>query len=181
MCKFLSLVIDRAHSRFANTEYLSNVVFLYLRYSKFLNDDYAPEANYSNILSKIESCGGLFYIVLNSSGSDFAGFIYIDNLIGNADEIHGGEITACFEKKYWGKFTKTVADQFFDYCFNTLKLKKIKAQIYPFNSRVRAILKYSGFKKDGVLRGETMKNGRLSDVEVYSLLAEDRKFVRLTG
>ena len=79
MCKFLSLVIDRAHSRFENTEYLSNVVFLYLRYSKFLNDDYAPEANYSNILSKIESCGGLFYIVLNSSGSDFAGFIYIDN------------------------------------------------------------------------------------------------------
>lgn len=181
MCKFLNLIIDRAHSRFENTEYLSNVIFLYMRYARFLNDDYAPEINYSNIIAKIESCGSLFFIVLDSSGSDFAGFIYIDNLIGNSEILHGGEITVCFEKKYWGKFTKCVADKFFDYCFNILKFKKIKAQIYPFNSRVRALLKYSGFKKDGILRGETVKNGELSDVEVYSLLNSDRKFVRLTG
>ena len=50
---------------------------------------------------------------------------------------------------------------------------KIKAQIYPFNSRVKNILMYSGFKKDGVLRGETIKNGKLTDVEVYSLLKSD--------
>ena len=180
MCKFLNLVIDRAHSRFENTEYLSNVIFLYMRYAKFLNDDYAPEINYSTIISKIENCGRLFFVVLDSTSGEFAGFIYIDNLIGNNKEIHGGEITACFEKKFWGKFVKNTADKFFDYCFNTLKFKKIKAQIYPFNSRVRAILKYSGFKKDGVLRGETLKNGEMADVEVYSLLKSDIKFVRIS-
>ena len=161
MCKFLNLVIDRAHSRFENTEYLSNVIFLYMRYAKFLNDDYAPEISYSTIISKIENCGRLFFVVLDSKSGEFAGFIYIDNL-------------------FWGKFVKATADKFFDYCFNTLKFKKIKAQIYPFNSRVRAILRYSGFKKDGILRGETLKNGEMADVEVYSLLKSDVKFVRIS-
>ena len=173
MCKIVRLIINRRQSYFRNTKYLSNVIFLYLRYRKFLNDDYAPEATYENILNLIEKCGDLFFVVLNDEDNDFAGFIYLDNPIGSDERLHSCEITVCLEKKYWGNFTKRLAIEFFDYCFNTLKLKKIKAQIYPFNSRVRSILNFSGFKKDGVLRGETLKNGQLQDVEVYSLLKSD--------
>lgn len=180
MCKFLRLIIDRNHSYFENTRYLSNVIFLYLRYSKFLNDDYAPEANYSNLVNLIEKCGSLFFVILNSENDEFAGFVYLDNLIGNRQKIHSAEITVCFEKKYWGSFTKKAAIEFFNYCFNTLGLEKVKAQIYPFNHRVKMLLKFAGFKKDGILRNETFKNGKPADVEVYSLLKSDIGFVRIT-
>ncbi len=173
MCKFVNLIVDKNNLLSQNTQYLSNVIFLYLRYEKFLNDDYAAKVNYENILNLIENCRDLFFVFLNEEDDDFAGFVYLDNLTGNNDKIHGGEITVCFEKKYWGKFTRQAAREFFNYCFNTLGFTKIKAQIYPFNSRVKNILTYSGFKKDGVLRGETMKNGKITDVEVYSLLKSD--------
>ena len=180
MCKFVKLIIDRKNSRYENTRYLSNVMFLYSRYAKFLNDDYAPEANYMNLLDLIEKCGELFYVVLNREDEDFAGFIYLDNPIGNSERLHSCEITACIEKKYWGNFNKKLSVEFFGYCFNTLGLRKIKAQIYPFNNRVRSILKYSGFQKDGILRGETLKCGKLQDVEVYSLLKSDYEQCLLT-
>ena len=81
MCKFVKLVIDRQNSRYENTRYLSNVMFLYSRYAKFLNDDYAPEVCYMNLINMIEKCGELFFIVLNKQNDDFAGFIYLDNPI----------------------------------------------------------------------------------------------------
>ncbi len=173
MCKFINLKINRNNPLTLNAPYLTNVIFLYARYAKFLNDDYAPQVNYQNILELIEKCGNLFFVILNDETDDFAGFVYLDNLTGNSKSIHGAEITVCFEKKYWGNFTKKAAEEFFDYCFNTLGLIKIRAQIYPFNSRVISLLKHVGFKKDGILRGETLKKGKLTDVEVYSLLHTD--------
>lgn len=180
MCKFLRLIIDRENSIYKNTQYLSNVIFLYLRYAKFLNDDYAKTPNYANLVDKIEETSPFFFVILNSDTNDFAGFVYLDNLIGNCERLHSGEITVCFEKKYWGNFTRKAAVAFFDYCFRTLELKKVKAQIYPFNNRVRKLLEFSGFQKDGVLRGETLKNGRLENVEVFSLLSSDLNYVDIS-
>lgn len=179
MCKFINLIIDKKNLIFKNTHYLSNVIFLYSRYSKYLNDDYAQGNTFLNVLNIIENSSTLFFVVLSKKNNEFAGFIYLDNLTGNANELHGAEISACFEKKYWGSFTKRTALKFLDYCFNELKLKKIKAQIYPFNHRVKTLLKFAGFKSDGILRGETLKNGKLADIEVYSLLEEDLHFVRI--
>ncbi len=173
MCKFVRLIIDRKNSRYQNTEYLSNVIFLYLRYAKFLNDDYAQQVSFTNIVDMIEKCGDMFFVMLNEENDEFAGFVYLDNPIGNTEKVHSFEITTCVERKYWGNFTKKAAVSFFKYCFTDLGLKKVKAQIYPFNYRVRYILKFAGFKKDGILRGETLKNGKMQDIEVYSLLKSD--------
>lgn len=60
MCKFVNLIVDRNNLLSQNTQYLSNVIFLYLRYEKFLNDDYAAKVNYENILNLIENCRDLF-------------------------------------------------------------------------------------------------------------------------
>ena len=65
MCKFVNLVVDRNNLLSQNTQYLSNVIFLYLRYEKFLNDDYAAKVTYENILNLIENCGDLFFVFLN--------------------------------------------------------------------------------------------------------------------
>lgn len=179
MCKFVNLIIDRKNLIFQNTQYLSNVLFLYAKYKKYLNDDYVDQITYQQILTIIESTSPLFFVILDAKTDDFAGFVYLDNLTGNSKKIHGAEISACFEKKYWGSFTKKSALIFFNYCFNQLKLNKIKAQIYPFNHRVRALLKYSGFKSDGILRAETFVNGKPTDLEVFSLLKEDLRFIKI--
>ena len=65
MCKFVNLIVDRNNLLSQNTQYLSNVIFLYLRYEKFLNDDYAAKVTYENILNLIENCGDLFFVFLN--------------------------------------------------------------------------------------------------------------------
>ena len=179
MCKFVNLIIDRKNLIFKNTHYLSNVIFLYSRYSKYLTDDYIKTNTFLTVLNIIENSSPFFFVVLNEKTNEFAGFIYLDNLTGNRNAIHGAEISTCFEKKYWGNFTKKTALKFFDYCFNSLQFKKIKAQIYPFNHRVKTLLKFAGFKPDGILRGETLKFGKLTDIEVYSLLKEDLRFVRI--
>lgn len=179
MCKIIPLIIDRKNLIFKNTQYISNVLFLYSRFEKFLNDDYAEKNTYSRILKTIEDTTPFFFIVLDKKSNEFAGFIYLDNLTGNTDVIHGAEISTCFEKKYWGDFTRQTALIFFDYCFNTLKLKKLKAQIYPFNTRVKNLLQFAGFKQDGILRAETLKNGCITDIESYSLTPNDLKFVEI--
>lgn len=179
MCKFVNLIIDRKKLIFKNTHYLSNVIFLYSRYSKYLTDDYAKNNPFLSVLNIIENSSPLFFVILNEKTDEFAGFIYLDNLTGTSDSIHGAEVSACFDKKYWGSFTKKAALKFIDYCFNELHLKKLKAQIYPFNHRVKTLLKFAGFKPDGILRGETLKGGKLTNIEVYSLLKEDLRFVRI--
>ena len=179
MCKFINLIIDRKNLNFKNTQYLSQVAFLYSRYSKYLTDDYSSKPDFTTILNIIENSSPLFYVILEQKTGEFAGFVYLDNLTGNSDSIHGAEISACFEKKFWGNFTKKCALTFFAYCFTTLNLKKIKAQIYPFNHRVKALLNYCGFKKDGILRDETLKFNKLSDIETYSLTPKDLKPINI--
>ncbi len=171
MCRFVRLVIDRENSYFENTQYISQVMFLYLRYSKFIKDDYAPADSYENMLNFIEKCGMFFWVILADDG-EFAGFVFLDNLIGNEEKLHSAEISTCFEKKFWGRFTKEAAKQFIQYCFETLGLCKIKALIYPFNFRVKTLLKDSGFTKECVLKGETLKNNTMQDIEVYSIFAQ---------
>ena len=178
MCKFINIKIDRMNFKYQNTQYLSNISFLYSRYSRYLQDDYASECTYSNMLEMIERCGDLFFAIINIDNNEFAGFVYLDNLTGNREHLHSAEITVCFEKKYWGAFTRKAALKFFTYCFDELGLLKLKAQIYSFNSRVRSILEFSGFKLDGILRGETIKDGVLADIEVYSLLKGDRELTQ---
>lgn len=179
MCKIVNLIIDRKNLIFKNTHFLPNVLFLYSRYKKFLNDDYAEKNSYTQILKIIEETAPFFFVILDKKTEEFAGFVYLDNLTGNTETTHGAEISTCFEKKYWGSFTRKTALTFFDYCFNTLKLKKLKAQIYPFNHRVKSLLQFSGFKLDGILRAETLKNNTLTDIEIYSLTPNDLKFVKI--
>lgn len=168
MPEFVRLIIDRKNSHYENIEYLPQVMFLYLRYSKFLKDDYAPEDNYKNMVDFIEKSGLFFWVIL-AENKEFAGFVYLDNLIGNENRLHSAELTTCFEKKFWGAFTKKAALKFLRYCFETVGFTKIKALVYPFNFRVKNLLKSAGFKKECILKYETLKNNMLQDVEVYSV------------
>ena len=48
----------------------------------------------------------------------------------------------------------------------------MKAYIFPQNFKVKTLLKCAGFKKEAVLKAETIKNGVLQDIEVFSIIKE---------
>ena len=153
MCKFVSF----------NSEYFEFVSCLYNKFKKYLEDDYSEDT----LASLIERTTPFFWVIL--SGELPAGFVYLENFIGNNKKLHSAEVTTCIHPEYWGTFSKYCAKIFFKKCFEDFGFQKIKALVYPQNFRVKALLKVSGFEKEAELKQETLKFGKLQNVEIYSL------------
>jgi RimJ/RimL family protein N-acetyltransferase len=170
--KFKKIIIDKSCGFYLNLGYIPQVIRLYERYSKYLNDDYfnaMEQSEVDQILSLIQKTQPYFWVITAGKDDKFAGFVFLDNLIGNCEILHSAEITTCFLPEFWGLFTKSCAKKFLKYCFKNYGFKKIKASIFPQNSRVRGILNFMGFKREGLLKGETLRNGKLQDVEVFAV------------
>lgn len=169
MLKFKPIIINRAENFYKNIEYLPRVMFLYRRYEKFLKDDFAiaEESFFEYFVNLVEELSPYFWVILY--GNEVAGFVYLENFSGGGGILHSAEVTTCFDKKFWGSFTYYTALVFFNYCFETLGLKKIKALIYPENFRVVRLLTRCGFEKEACLKSETLRGGKFQDIEVYSL------------
>ena len=153
MCKFVPFSV----------KYFEFVSCLYNKYKKYLEDDY----NEDTLASLIERSKPFFWVILSDSSP--AGFVYLENLIGSSQKLHSAEVTTCIHPKYWGSFSKYCAKIFFKKCFSELGFQKIKALIYPQNYRVKTLLRLSGFIKEAELQNETLREGNLQNVEVYSL------------
>lgn len=153
-------------SPFEKPAYFEQALFLYIKYSKFLDDDYAQNGlsiydYFFNLVNKT-----LFFVIVED---DFvSGFVYLDNFTGNDEKLHSAEITTCFDKCFWGDYTKMCGKIFLSYCFEKYELEKIKALVYPENFRVKTLLKSIGFEKEALLKGETLRNNKLQDIEVYA-------------
>lgn len=180
MCNFITIHYNRLNHSFLNTQYLPRVMFLYSRYKKYLDDDYAHTYNnlFEYVLDTVEKCSPLFWAIIDKKTDKFAGFVYLDNIIGSSENFHSAELTTCFEKEFWGDFTKKAAKEFINYCFDVYGFKKIKAQVYPENYRVKTLLKSAGFVKEAVLCAETMHEGRLQDIEIYSVFNQKLREVK---
>lgn len=153
MCKFIQY----------ETKYYYLVSCLYNKFKKYLEDDY----NEDTLAGLINRTTPFFWIIL--SNNSFAGFVYLENIIGCSKRLHSAEITTCIHPEYWGVFSKYCAKIFFKKCFDELGFYKIKALVYPDNCRVKTLLKCSGFAKEAELVAETLRNGKPQNVEVYSL------------
>lgn len=176
MPKFIKILINKNKKEFKNIHYLPQVISLYERFSKYLSDDYFFDKNSTivdSIISIIESTCPYFWVIVDSKTNSFAGFVFLDNWVGSPQKAHSAEITTCFEPEFWGKYTKICAKKFIKYCFKKYKLLKIKAYIFPQNSRVKMLLKQSGFKREAQLISETIRNGKLQDVDIYSIIKGD--------
>ncbi len=174
MIEFLNITIKRNTGHYENTKYFTEVMFLYLRYAKFLDDDYAlnGQSFYEYFCGLVERLSPFFWVILYDG--KVSGFVFLDNIIGDSSRLHSAELTTCFHKEFWGSYTKYCAKLFLNHCFNRLKFKKIKALIYPQNFRVKTLLKASGFQKEGYLKSETLKDNKLQDIEIYSVLNQER-------
>lgn len=152
-----------------NSSYLPQANHLYTKYKHFLEDDY----NEDTLTGTINRVYPFFWFILSDNA--FAGFVYLDNIIGNRNRMHSAEITTCIEPRFWGEFTRNGANIFLKKCFEEFDFTKIKALIYPQNQRVKSILKFSGFEKEATLKSETIRRGCYQDIEVYSIFNQRSK------
>lgn len=75
-----------------------------------------------------------------------------------------------------GKGYGTLCTNFMvNYAFDVLKLHKVYAEVIKENKASEAMFKKCGFKTDGVLRDECLKNGRYYDVLVMSILQTEMR------
>ena len=161
MTKFISPLVKPA--------YFEQALFLYTKYSKFLDDDYAVNglSVYEYFYNLVLRTHPFFFVIIENDC--VSGFVYLDNIIGSREKLHSAEVTTCFDRRFWGGYTKYCAKIFFEYCFKKYNFVKIKALVYPENFRVKTLLKSAGFEKEALLKNETIRKGKLHDIEVYSL------------
>ena len=169
---------------FEKPAYFEQALFLYKKYSKYLNDDFGvPDGDYiPNFLQLVTRTSPYFWVIVEEN--IVGGFVYLDNIVGDTKTCHSAELTTCFDKRFWGNYTKKCAIAFLKFIFEVYKFEKIKALVFPENFRVKNLLKFSGFEKEAFLKGETRCGGDLQDIEVYSIFKErvknenrNRKFI----
>lgn len=85
------------------------------------------------------------------------------------------------EKSEWGKGYGTEATRLMvKYAFETLNMNRVWLHVYEYNERgVRAYEKV-GFKREGVLRQETYREGRYWDTITMAILREEWEALKQT-
>ncbi len=75
---------------------------------------------------------------------------------------------------YWGKGIVTDAvKQICEYVFRNTDILRIYAEPFAYNSGSCRVLEKAGFQYEGTLRKNAVKNGKVIDMRMYSLLREE--------
>jgi [ribosomal protein S5]-alanine N-acetyltransferase len=75
-------------------------------------------------------------------------------------------------REHWQQgYAYEAMHSFIDYCFNTLQLNRLEADIDPANAASFKLLQKLGFKKEGELRERWIVSGARSDSWIFGLLA----------
>jgi|GEM_PF-423952 len=78
------------------------------------------------------------------------------------------------EKQEWGKgYAREALRAVIDYCFETLEMNRIGAEIYAINERSIRLFERLGFQREGVVRESVLKQGVFADEYVYGLLKRE--------
>jgi RimJ/RimL family protein N-acetyltransferase len=160
MCLFLQI----KYLSLKNLHYIKEILLCYKKYSKYLHDDFMTNDGIEYVMYSIP-----YLWVICDINKNFMGFASLDNFVGNASSNFSAEITTCFHRRAWGIFTKYSAKLFLKKCFDEFGLYKIKAQIFPDNFRVISLLKSAGFEYETTLPSDTLRNGKLQDIDIYSI------------
>ena len=112
----------------------------------------------------------------------FAFAITVDNtVIGSIgifrqENIHRqtAELGYYIAEEYWGKGIMTEAvRQICEYVFRESDIIRIYAEPFVYNIASCRVLEKAGFQYEGTLRSNAVKNGKVIDMKMYSLLKEE--------
>ena len=74
-------------------------------------------------------------------------------------------------EEYWGKGIMTEAvNQICEYVFEKSDIVRIYAEPFAYNAASCRVLEKAGFQYEGTLRSNAVKNGKVIDMKMYSLL-----------
>lgn len=77
-------------------------------------------------------------------------------------------------EEYWGKGIMTEAvKQICEYVFDKSDIIRIYAEPFAYNIASCRVLEKAGFQYEGTLRNNAVKNGKVIDMKMYSLLKEE--------
>lgn len=86
------------------------------------------------------------------------------------------ELGYYLSENYWGNGIMTEAvKQICEYVFDNSDILRIFAEPFSYNTASCRVLEKAGFKYEGTLRQNAVKNGKILDMKMYSLLREDKK------
>lgn len=95
--------------------------------------------------------------------------------IFRCDNIHfrTAEMGYYIGEPYWGKGMGTCAvKQICDYVFKHTDIIRIFAEPFSYNEASCRVLEKAGFTFEGLLRSNAVKNGKIIDMKMYSLIKE---------
>lgn len=82
-----------------------------------------------------------------------------------------GELGYYIAEEYWGRGIMTEAvRQICEYVFDKSDVIRIYAEPFACNAASCRVLEKAGFQYEGTLRGNAVKNGKVLDMKMYSLL-----------
>ena len=77
-------------------------------------------------------------------------------------------------EEYWGKGIMTEAVKYAcEYVFGKSDILRIFAEPFAYNIASCRVLEKAGFQYEGTLRNNAVKNGKVIDMKMYSLLKEE--------
>lgn len=86
------------------------------------------------------------------------------------------EIGYDLNRGYWGKGIMTEAlSLIIDYAFEKSEVNRIEAFVEPPNTASGALLEKLGFSMEGILREHEMCRGKMTDIQLFSLLRKEWK------
>jgi RimJ/RimL family protein N-acetyltransferase len=78
------------------------------------------------------------------------------------------------ERDFWGRGYGTEAMQLvLGYAFLELNLRRVSLALHAYNERALKSYEKAGFKLEGVMRGEVLREGRRTDTLFMGILREE--------
>lgn len=123
----------------------------------------------SAMLSSEEDSTFAFAVVVDGSAVGSIGAFRQRNIHSRTAEL--GYYVA---EPLWGKGVMSRAVALLcDYVFSHTDILRIYAEPFSHNAASRRVLEKNGFCHEGTLRHNAVKNGAVTDMEMYALLRED--------
>lgn len=104
-----------------------------------------------------------------------------DKVVGSIGAFRQGnihrrtaELGYYIAEEYWGRGIMTEAvKQICEYVFDKSDIIRIYAEPFAYNTASCRVLEKAGFQYEGTLRNNAVKNGKVIDMKMYSLLKEE--------
>ena len=128
---------------------------------------------------------GVDYIAAMLSADEDETFAFAitvdDKVIGSISIFRQGnihrqtaELGYYIAEEYWGKGIMTEAVKYAcEYVFGKSDILRIFAEPFAYNIASCRVLEKAGFQYEGTLRNNAVKNGKVIDMKMYSLLKEE--------